>query len=140
MVDAAEALRIGLVNSVVAHDELVPTALDRASAIASADSAAVRAAIALYRRGDGATLEEALTYESEAADAWRTDSIALARAHERHHRQRSGRQVLISWGRASSAGVLARRPRGERNDRHACAGAASQHQVHDRNELVHFDE
>jgi enoyl-CoA hydratase len=74
VVDAAEALRIGLVNNVVAHDELVPTALAQASVIASADSAAVRAAIALYRRGDGATLEDALTYESEAADAWRTDS------------------------------------------------------------------
>jgi enoyl-CoA hydratase len=72
-VDSAEALRIGLVNAVVAHEELVPAALERALAIASADTAAVRAAIALYRRGDGATLEEALRYESEAADAWRTD-------------------------------------------------------------------
>ena len=80
VIDSAEALRIGLVNTVVAHEELVPTALGRASAIASADGAAVRAAIALYRRGDGATLEEALSYESEAADAWRTDS---ARSLER---------------------------------------------------------
>ncbi len=74
VVDSEEALRIGLVNTVVAHDELVPTVLGLASAIASGDSAAVRAAIALYRRGDGATLEEALRFESEAADAWRTDS------------------------------------------------------------------
>jgi enoyl-CoA hydratase len=74
VVDAAEALRIGLVNTVVSHEELIATALGLASAIASADSAAVRAAIALYRRGDGATLEEALRFESEAADAWRTDS------------------------------------------------------------------
>jgi enoyl-CoA hydratase len=80
VIDSAEALRIGLVNTLVAHEELVPTALDRASAIASADSAAVRAALALYRRGDGATLEEALSYESEAADSWRTDS---ARSLER---------------------------------------------------------
>ena len=74
VVDSEEALRIGLVNTVVAHEDLVPTAVDRAAVIAAADSAAVRAAIALYRRGDGATLEEALNYESEAADAWRTDS------------------------------------------------------------------
>jgi enoyl-CoA hydratase len=74
VIDPDEALRIGLVNAVVAHQELVSTALEQASAIASADSAAVRAAIALYRRGDGATLEEALRFESEAADAWRTDS------------------------------------------------------------------
>ncbi len=74
VVDSEEALRIGLVNTVVAHEDLVPTAVDRAAAIASADRAAVRAAIALYRRGDGATLEEALNYEAEAADAWRTDS------------------------------------------------------------------
>jgi enoyl-CoA hydratase len=80
VVDAAEALRIGLVNTVVVHEELVPTAVALASSIASADSGAVRAAIALYRRGDGATLENALTYESEAADAWRTDS---ARSLER---------------------------------------------------------
>jgi enoyl-CoA hydratase len=74
VVDAAEALRIGLVNTIVAHDELLPSALAQASTVASADSTAVRAAIALYRRGDGATLEDALRYESEAADAWRTDS------------------------------------------------------------------
>ena len=80
VVEAAEALMTGLVTTVVAHEDLVPTALGRASAIGSADGAAVRAAVALYRRGDGATLEEALSYESEAADAWRTDS---ARSLER---------------------------------------------------------
>jgi enoyl-CoA hydratase len=79
-VDSGEALRIGLVNTVVAHEELLPTALERASAIASSDAAAVRAAIALYRRGDGATLNEALRYEAEVADAWRTDpAISLER-------------------------------------------------------------
>ena len=33
-IDAAEALRIGLVNHVVAHDELVPFAMGKARAIA----------------------------------------------------------------------------------------------------------
>jgi enoyl-CoA hydratase len=42
-VDADTALRIGLVNHVVPHDELVPTALALAAAIAEQDRAMVRA-------------------------------------------------------------------------------------------------
>ena len=76
VVDAHEALRLCLVNAVVTHDELVPAARERATLIAGADGGAVRAVIALYRRGDGATLEEALVYEREAADAWRTDAAS----------------------------------------------------------------
>jgi enoyl-CoA hydratase len=42
-VDAETALRIGLANHVVAHDELLPTAIGLAGAIAEQDSAMVRA-------------------------------------------------------------------------------------------------
>jgi enoyl-CoA hydratase len=74
VVGSDEALRLGLVNAVVPHDDLLPAALERANLIAGADGAAVRALLALYRRGDGAKLDDALVYEREAADAWRTDA------------------------------------------------------------------
>jgi enoyl-CoA hydratase len=72
-IDANEALRAGLVNVVVAHDELISTALDSAASIASGDGRTIRAAIALYRRGDGAPLEDAIAYEQEVLEAWQID-------------------------------------------------------------------
>ncbi len=75
-VDAGEALRIGLVNEVVAHHELLPRALQLAADIGSADMAAVRASLALYDRGHGATLAHALGLEAEAVANWRLDPAA----------------------------------------------------------------
>jgi enoyl-CoA hydratase len=72
-VDAAEALRIGLVNEVVPHDHLLPRARGIAADIASADRAAVRASLALYGRGAGATLAHALGLEAEAVANWDLD-------------------------------------------------------------------
>lgn len=91
--DAEEALRVGLVNQVVAHEELVPWSLAQAATIGEADPAAVRASLALYRRGEGATLEEALDYEREAADAWRTDA---ARSQERFQQVTGSRRSKTS--------------------------------------------
>lgn len=73
-IDAAEALRAGLANRVVPHDELLPISLDLARSVAEADPTVVRAALDLYQRGEGVSLEQALEYEREAADAWRTDA------------------------------------------------------------------
>jgi enoyl-CoA hydratase len=70
-VDAADALRIGLVNDVVPHDELLPRAHALAQAIRGNDQQAVRRQVALYRRADGLPFADALALEREAADAWR---------------------------------------------------------------------
>ena len=50
-VDAAEAYRLGLANHVVAHDELLATAITIGNTIGSADQDAVRALKDLYDRG-----------------------------------------------------------------------------------------
>jgi enoyl-CoA hydratase len=68
-VDAAEALRIGLVNHVVPHDEL----RDRAIALARdvSPQPAVREVLRLYNRGDGLSLAEALALERD----WTTHRV-----------------------------------------------------------------
>jgi enoyl-CoA hydratase/carnithine racemase len=62
-VDATEAHRLGLVNRVVGHDELVPVAVGLGVDIAGADQDAVRALKSLYDRGPRLTKAEALTLE-----------------------------------------------------------------------------
>jgi enoyl-CoA hydratase/carnithine racemase len=69
-VDAHEALRMGLVNHVVPHEELLTRTYDIAQSIRAHDSAVVRRQVALYRRGDGLTFEDALALERAAADEW----------------------------------------------------------------------
>jgi enoyl-CoA hydratase len=63
--DAGEALRLGLVNHVVAHGELVAFAQQLATEIA--DTPAVAEILRLYARGDGASLAEALALETDHA-------------------------------------------------------------------------
>jgi len=62
------------VNRVVSHGDLIGEAMASARLIAEAEPRVVSAALALYRRGESATLDEALQFEQEAADAWRTDA------------------------------------------------------------------
>jgi enoyl-CoA hydratase len=71
MVDADEALRIGLVNHVVPHDELLAYTQELAQSIRAQNQAVVRRQVALYRRADGLPLADALALEREAADEWR---------------------------------------------------------------------
>jgi enoyl-CoA hydratase len=66
-VPAAEALRIGLVNTVVPAAELRAHAAEVARAVAAADPAAMRASLALYDDGDGLDLDAALALERERA-------------------------------------------------------------------------
>lgn len=73
-VDAKEALRIGLVNHVVAHDELRPRTRELCAAIVAANQGAVRASIDLYDRGNGLSLADALTLEAEVGGAWTVDT------------------------------------------------------------------
>jgi enoyl-CoA hydratase len=70
-IDAHEALRIRLVNEVVAHDELLERTYELAQAIRVHDQAVVRRQVALHRRSNGLPFEEALALEREAADEWR---------------------------------------------------------------------
>lgn len=72
-IDAAEALRLGLVNEVVSHEQLLPRARELAGDIASAHPEAVKASLALYERGDGATLAHALGLEAEAVANYSLD-------------------------------------------------------------------
>lgn len=62
-VGADEALRLGLVNHVVPHDELAAFARSLASDVAA--TGAVTEVLRLYGRGDGLSLADALTLEAE---------------------------------------------------------------------------
>jgi enoyl-CoA hydratase/carnithine racemase len=64
-VDAGEAHRLGLVNHVVAHDQLLPTAITLGESISSADQDAVRALKDLYDRGSRLAPGDALRLELE---------------------------------------------------------------------------
>ncbi len=86
-VDAAEALRLGLVNHVVAHDELLP--FTRALVDDIAPTAAVGHVLDLYRRGDGLPLEQALRLETEHAATQRVDPAAFGAAGAAAARRRS---------------------------------------------------
>ncbi len=77
-VDAAEALRIGLVNHVVPHDELL--AFTRWLVDDIAPTAAVAQVLDLYRRGEGLPMDEALRLEAEHAATQRVDPAAFGAA------------------------------------------------------------
>jgi enoyl-CoA hydratase len=62
-VSADEALRIGLVNHVVPHDELVPFAQQLAADVA--ETPAVSEVLRLYARGEGMSMAEALALETD---------------------------------------------------------------------------
>jgi enoyl-CoA hydratase len=77
VVDAAEALRIGLVNRVVPHAELLPAAQALAATIASRDAAVMRELKKLYQVGNSGTLGEALDHEHRERDARRSSGRGL---------------------------------------------------------------
>lgn len=68
--DAADALRAGLVTAVVPSDELDAHVRRAAAAAAETHAAAVAASLALYDDGAGLPLDEALALERERASAW----------------------------------------------------------------------
>ncbi len=78
-VDAAEALRIGLVNHVVPHDDLLP--FTRALAGDIADTPAVAEVLGLYEQGVDLGLNSALAHETtHAANRPKFDAAAFAAA------------------------------------------------------------
>lgn len=91
-VDAAEALRIGLVNHVVPHEELLPFARQLACQIAG--TAAVAEVLALYEQGEDLGRDAALVLEARHTANARWDSAAFAAAgHAAAARQRRAEQA-----------------------------------------------
>jgi enoyl-CoA hydratase len=88
-IDAAEAHRLGLVNHVVAHEELVPTAVRLAGDIAAGDPRAVAALNDTYRAVAALPLGEGLALERERFSAWDYDPAAIE----------ARRQSIIDRGR-----------------------------------------
>ena len=77
--DAEEAFRIGLVNHLVAHDELLPTARGIAAEIVANDQPAVRNLKSLYDRGSELAPGDALALEQEVFRTWRVDPAEVER-------------------------------------------------------------
>ena len=76
-IDAAEAHRLGLVNHVVPHDELLPTALRLAGDIASGDPRTVVALNDTYREVAALPLGEGLALERERFTTWEYDPAGI---------------------------------------------------------------
>jgi len=72
-VDAAEAHRLGLVNHVVQHEDLVPTSLRLAADIAGSDPRTAAALNETYRAVADLPLGEGLALERERFTAWEYD-------------------------------------------------------------------
>jgi enoyl-CoA hydratase len=70
IVDAARAERIGLVNEVVGHEELMGRALRAAQAICETDSGIMRQLKRMYSTGSMMTTGDALNFESQVAHEW----------------------------------------------------------------------
>ncbi|MCU1457045.1 MAG: putative enoyl-CoA hydratase/isomerase [Actinomycetia bacterium] len=86
-VDAATALRIGLVNEVVPHQQLMARALELATAVVACDRTAIRTSLSVYAKGQGLSLDEGLALEQAALDGFRVDSSA---ARDRFDAQTGG--------------------------------------------------
>jgi len=89
-VKAVEAERIGLVNHVVDHAELLPTARRLAAEIAAADPVTVAAIHETYRAVAGTTLAEGLDLERRRFSEWKADPAAVE----------ARRQAVIDRGKA----------------------------------------
>lgn len=72
-VDAPTALAWGLVDQVVAHDDLVATAQALGRDVASSDGPAVRRILATYREGAELTGADAWALEARVAADWQRD-------------------------------------------------------------------
>ena len=76
-IDAAEARRLGLVNHVVPHDELLPTALGLAGDIAAGDARTVAALNDTYREVAALPLGEGLALERRRFRDWEYDPAGI---------------------------------------------------------------
>jgi enoyl-CoA hydratase len=78
-VDAATALRAGLVTEVVAHGRLMGRAGEIAAAIRDAHPSAVEATLGVLAEGEGLGLAHALGLEAQAGLRWHTDPAEVGR-------------------------------------------------------------
>ena len=82
VIDAAEALRIGLVTEVVPHDQLLSQSLDVAGSIAEVELRLLLPLKQQYAEGDDATLAFALSREREIAAATAVEFEQLERRRQ----------------------------------------------------------
>ena len=82
-VGAEEALRLGLVNRVVAHEELMATALSVGEEIASNEADAVSQLFASYRASALMTREDGLRHEQEVGRRWSQSNFDKAEVARR---------------------------------------------------------
>jgi enoyl-CoA hydratase len=101
-IDADEAHRLGLVNHVVAHGELIPRATALATEIAHNDQGAVRNLKQLYDEGERLTVGDAWRLEQERFRSWKVDPAEI-------ERRRAG---IVERGRGQTQGPA--RARGAR--------------------------
>jgi enoyl-CoA hydratase len=94
-VDAGTALAWGLVNHVVAHDDLLAFAQGLAADVASSDRDAVRVMFATYDEGSLGTRRDAQAVEARAHAQWHARGIDSAQVARRRH-------AVIERGRAQS--------------------------------------
>ncbi len=94
-VDARTALEWGLVNHVVPHDELLPTARRLAADVVSNDQRAVRAILATYEEGSRVPGAEAWDVEERGAVAFQQGGVDPADIERR-------RQAVVDRGRAQT--------------------------------------
>jgi enoyl-CoA hydratase/carnithine racemase len=93
VVDAARAVRIGLVTEVVPHDQLLPRAVDLAGQIAEVPDTTMAGLKEIYQRGWAGVTDPALAAEQQIAGAHRSDTDALA-ARSAEVTARNKRQLL----------------------------------------------
>lgn len=77
VIDAAEALRIGLVTEVVAHDALLTRAIGLATAISEVPPETMRTLKRIYREGGEPIIGAALAVEQAMSNANRPDLAGL---------------------------------------------------------------
>ena len=92
--DAATAHQWGLVNHVVPHERLMPTALALAADVASNDTHGVRHILATYDAGAAVTAGEALELERSRSLEWLRDRQELDLDARRRAVTERGRQQL----------------------------------------------
>ncbi|MGY4711815.1 enoyl-CoA hydratase [Mycolicibacterium sp. CBM1] len=92
VVDAARAEQIGLVTEVVAHEHLLPRALELASQIAEVPAVTMAGLTEIYRSGSAAVTDPALAAERTVAATASVDLGGLA-ARQREVADRNRQQI-----------------------------------------------